>query len=95
MLYSLIPDLSSSILQGEPVKKGVFGKCLVERKLDGFNENIFEFNLTKCGNEGEFQYDNTDGWSLMATRELASKPNKSVLFSLYSHLQEHFEIRTY
>ena len=55
------------------MKKGVFGKCIVERKASGFNENVFEFNLTKCGNEGEFQYDNTDGWSLMATRELASK----------------------
>lgn len=55
------------------MKKGVFGKCIVERKVQGYNENIFEFNLTKCGNEGEFQYDNTDGWSLMATRELASK----------------------
>lgn len=56
------------------MKKGVFGKCIVERKsVAGFNESIFEFNLTKCGNEGEFQFDNTDGWSLTATRELASK----------------------
>ncbi|XP_067932346.1 uncharacterized protein [Watersipora subatra] len=60
------------VYKGEPVKKGVFGKCIIERKASGFNENIFEFNLTKCGNEGEFQFENTDGWSLMATRELAS-----------------------
>lgn len=55
------------------MKKGVIGKCIVERKVAGYHENIFEFNLTKYGNEGEFILDNTDGWSLMATRELASK----------------------
>lgn len=62
-----------SMMQGEPVKKGVFGKCIVERKSAGFSEHIFEFNLTKCGNEEEQPFDNSDGWSLMALRELASE----------------------
>ncbi|XP_074647770.1 uncharacterized protein LOC141903533 isoform X2 [Tubulanus polymorphus] len=61
------------VYKGNVKEKGVFGKVIVERMVQaGVMEPLFEFNLTKSGNEAETLLDSTDRWSLLAVKELAS-----------------------
>lgn len=60
---------------GSKVDRGTFGKVAVERIAGAGNsqqENLFEFNLRKSGQETEMTPpDNTDRWSVVAVKELA------------------------